>query len=118
MNFCRFISRLLAVFAIAGLVASPLVTPVAAKPLSAAEMSDMSAMSADMPCCPETQKSNDCQDCPLRAMCALGVAQAQPPVATGILAPLPAHRPLTAFDDRIADGLDGSPPDHPPRNLV
>ncbi|MCR6732578.1 MAG: hypothetical protein NVV83_00020 [Afipia sp.] len=109
---------MLAVFAIAGLVASPLVTPVAAKPLSAAVMSDMSAMSADMPCCPETQKSNDCQDCPFRVTCALGVAQAQPPVATGILAPLPVHCPLTAFDDRIADGLDGSPPDHPPRNLV
>lgn len=118
MDFCRFISRLLAIFAIAGLVASPLVTPAAAKLQSAAEMSDMSAMSADMPCCPETQKSNDCQDCPLRAMCALGVAQAQPPVATGILVRLPSHRPLTALEDRIVDGLDGSPPDHPPRNLV
>ena len=121
MDFCRFISRLLAVFAIIGLVVSPLATPAAAKLLPAAEMSDMStnmSMSADMPCCPDTQKSSDCQDCPLRAMCALGVAQAQPPVATGILAPLPSHRPLTAFDDRIADGLDGSPPDHPPRNLV
>ena len=118
MNFCQFVSRLLATLAIVGLIASPLVTPAAAKPLSASAMSDMSAMSADMSCCPETQKSNDCQDCPLRAMCALGVAQAQPPVATGILAPLPSHRPLTAFDDRIADGLDGSPPDHPPRNLL
>ncbi len=118
MNFVRFISRLLTVVAIVGLVTSPLITPAAAKLLPAAEMSDMSTMSADMPCCPDTQKSNDCQDCPLRAMCALGVAQAQPPVATGILTPLSSHRPLTAFDDQIADGLDGSPPDHPPRNLV
>jgi len=118
MNFCQFISRLLATLAIVGLIASPLVTPAAAKSLSAAEVSDMSAMSADMPCCPEAQKSNDCQDCPLRAMCTLGVAQAQPPVATGILTPLPSYRLLTALDDRIVDGLDGSPPDHPPRNLV
>lgn len=118
MNFCRFIGRLLAIFAIAGLVASPLVTPAAAKPLSAAEMSDMSAMSADMPCCPDTQKSNDCQDCPLRAMCTLSVAQAEPPSATGILAPLPIRRPFSAFDDMIADSLGGSPPDHPPRTLV
>ena len=118
MDFCRFISRLLAIFAIAGLVASPLVTPAAAKLLSAAEMSDMSAMSADMPCCPDTQKSNDCRDCPLRAMCTLTVAQAEPPMATEILAPPPTRRPFSAFNDMIADSLDGSPPDHPPRILI
>lgn len=119
MNFVRFISRLLAVFVIVGLVAAPLVTPAAAAlRLPAAEMSDMSTISADMPCCPDTQKSNDCQDCPLRAMCTLSTAQAEPPMATGISAPLPTRRPFLAFDDMIADSLDGSPPDHPPRTLV
>lgn len=118
MDGIRLISRLLAVFAIVGLVASPLVTPVAAKLSTAAEMSDMSTMSADMPCCPDTQKRNDCQDCPLRAMCTLSVAQIEPPLAAGILAPLPTRRPFSAFDDLMADSLDGSPPDHPPRTLV
>ena len=46
-------------------------------------MTDMS-MSADMPCCPDEQKSKDCQDCPLVAMCILKTAQAGP-VATAAL---------------------------------
>ena len=118
MDFYRFISRLLVVFAIIGLVVLPLATPAAAKLLQAAEMSDMStdmAMSADMPCCPDTQKSNDCKDCPLRAMCTLNVAQAEPPMAVGVVTPLPTRKLFSAFDDRIADGLDRPPPDQPPR---
>lgn len=115
MDFCRLISRLLAVFAIVGLIVSPLTTPAAAKLLSAAEMSDMSTMSADMPCCPDTQKSDDCKDCPLRAMCTLNVAQAEPPIPTGVLAPLPTRKLFSAFDDRIADSFDRPPPDQPPR---
>ncbi|EKS38599.1 hypothetical protein HMPREF9695_02439 [Afipia broomeae ATCC 49717] len=115
MDFCRLISRLLAVFAIVGLIVSPLTTPAAAKLLSAAEMSDMSTMSADMPCCPDTQKSNDCKDCPLRAMCTLNVAQAEPPMAVGVVTPLQTRKLFSAFDDRIADGFDRPPPDQPPR---
>jgi hypothetical protein len=57
MNLRRLIGRLLAVFVIVGLVAAPLVTPAAAKRLPVAEMSDMSAMSGDMPCCPGGQKN-------------------------------------------------------------
>ena len=114
MNYVR-ISRLFAVFVIVGLVAAPLVTPAAAQRLAVAEMGDMSAMSADMPCCPDTQKSNDCQDCPLPAMCTLSTAQAEPALATEISAPLPTRRPFSAFDEMIADSLDGSPPEHPPR---
>jgi hypothetical protein len=118
MDFCRFISRSLAVFAIIGLVVSPLATPAAAKPMPTAKMSDMltdMSMSADMPCCPDTQKSNDCQDCPLRAMCTLNVAQAAPPMAVGVVTPLPTRKLFSAFDDRIADSIDRPPPDQPPR---
>lgn len=92
MNFVRM-SRLLAVFVIVGIVAAPLVTQAAAKRLPVAEMGDMLAISIDMPCCPDTQ-SNDCQDCPLRVMCTLSTAQAEPALATGTSAPLPTRRPF------------------------
>src|SRR5260370_35208031 len=77
MNFGRFICRFLAIFVIAGLVSQPLVTPAGAKQRPVAEMTGMSAMSADMPCCPDEQKKNDCQECPL-PMCALMMSLAGP----------------------------------------
>lgn len=117
MHGFRLIGRLLAIFAIAGLLASPAVTAPIAKALPGLEMSDMSA-SADMPCCPDTPKSNDCQDCPLGATCAAGVAQIEPPSATGTPEPFATHRSFSVIDDLIADGVDGRPPDHPPRILV
>ncbi len=97
---------------IVGLVAAPLVTPAAAKPPAAAEMT---AMSGDMPCCPDGQKSNNCQDCPLVAMCMLTIAQAEPSPANAIQITFQTCRLSFALDDLIADGLIGSPPDHPPR---
>jgi hypothetical protein len=115
MNFYRFISHLLAVLVIAGLVAAPLVTPAAAKRLVAAEMSDMAAMSGDMPCCPDGQKNNSCQDCPLVAMCMLTIAQAEPSPTNGVQVLFQTRRLSFALDDLIADGLIGDPPDHPPR---
>jgi hypothetical protein len=118
MNFHRFIGRVLAVLVIVGLVVAPLATPVAAKPFAAAEMSDMSGMSADMPCCPDQQKSNDCQDCPLIAMCMLTIAQAEPPAANSVPARLLSRHLFVALVDAFAEGLDGPPPDHPPRALV
>jgi hypothetical protein len=118
MNVRRLIGRLLAMFVIVGLVAAPLVTPAAAKRLAAAEMSDMSAMSGDMPCCPDGQKNKGCQDCPLVAMCMLTIAQAEPSFASSVCAPLPTRTLFSAFDDLIADGLIGSPLDHPPRTSI
>jgi hypothetical protein len=118
MNFRRLIGRLLAVFVIVGLVAAPLVTPAAAKRLAIAEMADMTAMSGDMPCCPDGQKSNGCRDCPLIAMCMLTIAQAEASPVNGIQISFQAHRLLFVLDDLIADGLIGSPPDHPPRILI
>jgi hypothetical protein len=127
MNLRRLIARVLAVFVIVGLVAAPLVTPAAAKRSAVASAMDMAAMSGDMSCCSagmtdgmnccsEKQKSNDCRDCPLVAICTLIIAQAEPPSANGIPAPmLSAYSLFVAFDDLIADGLIGTPPDHPPR---
>src|ERR1700722_13530682 len=130
MNRRRLIARVLADFVIAGLVAAPLVTPAAEKRSVVASAMDMAAMSGDMPCCQavikddmnccsEQKNSNDCQDCPVMAICTLTLAQAEPPPANSIPAPLLSIRSLFfAIDDLIADGLIGSPPDHPPRISV
>ena len=115
MNLRRLIGRLLAVFVIAGLVAAPLVSPAAANRLS---VSDMAAMSGDMPCCPDGQKNKSCQDCPLVAMCMLTIVQAEPSATNGIQVSFQTRKLSFALVDLIGDGLIGAPPDHPPRILT
>jgi hypothetical protein len=115
MNLRRLIGRLLAVFVIVGLIAAPLVTPSAAKTLPVGEMSDMSAMAGDMPCCPDGQKNNSCPDCPLVATCMLTIAQVEPSPANVIKISFQTRRLSYPLVDLIADGLVGVPPDHPPR---
>ena len=61
---------------------APLVAPAAAAQGKGAGMTEMS-MSADMPCCPD-QKTMDCQDCPLMAMCVLQSAQAGAPTIAAL----------------------------------
>jgi hypothetical protein len=118
MNLLRPITRLLAALVIAGLAIAPLATPSAAKLVDRADMTGVEAMSDDMPCCPDQQKSKDCQDCPLVAMCVLKTTQAGPSPTQG----LPVRHAIRAvhslIDDEPAEGLDRPPPDHPPRNLV
>ncbi|MBX9650290.1 MAG: hypothetical protein K2X57_24915 [Xanthobacteraceae bacterium] len=118
MNVRRLIGRLLAVFVIVGLVFAPLVKPAAAQRLAVVEMSGMNAMSGDMPCCPDGQKGNNCQDCPLVAMCMLTIAQAEPNPATVTRVFFQVRRLSFALVDVTADGLIGAPPDHPPRILI
>jgi hypothetical protein len=115
MNLRRLIGRPLAVIVIVGLVAAPLVTPPAAKQSPIGEMSDMAAMSGDMPCCPDEQKNKGCQDCPLVAMCMLTIVQAEPSATNGIQVYFQTRRLSFALVDVSADGLIGVPPDHPPR---
>ena len=115
MNLRRLIGRLLAVFVIVGLVVAPLVSPVVAKRMPVGEMSDMAAMSDDMQCCPDGQKSSSCQDCPLVAMCMLTIAQVEPSPTNVIQVSFQTRRLSYALVDLIADGLVGSPPYHPPR---
>jgi hypothetical protein len=117
MGFRRFIGRLLAIFAIAGLIAAPLVSPVAAMGSSIVATSDMASMSDEMPCCPDTQKSKDCKDCPLLAICALKTFTTH--AAADAIAVRPArHHELAVHDDLMSDGVDRPPPDHPPRTPV
>lgn len=116
MVFRRLIAQLLAIFVIAGLVVAPMVAPAAGT--TAVGGATMSSMSADMPCCPDGQRSKTCMDCPLVAMCVLTTAQAGPPM----MATLPLRHAIrtthAVLDDATADGLVPSPPHQPPRNLV
>jgi hypothetical protein len=117
MDFRRFLNLALAVFVTVGLAVAPLGVPAVAAQPHVAGMMDMS-MSADMPCCPDQQKSKDCKDCPLVAMCILKTAQAGPSL-TAALPVRHAIRTAHSFlDDKPADKLDRPPPDQPPRNLV
>ncbi|OYU86649.1 MAG: hypothetical protein CFE29_28350 [Bradyrhizobiaceae bacterium PARB1] len=115
MNLRRLIGRLLAVFVIVGLTLAPLASPAAAARVTAAGMTDMSAMSADMSCCPDEQKADGCKDCPLLAMCTLTIAQAEPATTNGVEISFKTRRLLFAFANVAAPGFVGDPPDHPPR---
>jgi hypothetical protein len=124
MIFRLFIPRLLAIVIVAGLAVAPVAAPAAMlAPMTAgttdmSSVTDGSSMAADMPCCPDEQKSKTCTDCPLTAMCVLTTAQAAPP-ATSALPVRHAVRTMHALgDDVFADGLDRPPPDQPPRNLA
>jgi hypothetical protein len=118
MNLRRLIGHLLAVLVIVGLIVAPLVAPAAARPLPVGEMSDMSAMSGDMPCCPNGHQNKSCPDCPLVAMCMLIVAQVEPSPTNVVQITFQTRRFSYALVDLIGDGLVGSPPDHPPRTLI
>jgi hypothetical protein len=117
MDLRRFIGRLFAVLIVAGLALGPVTGRAAVQAASPGGPIDIS-MSANMPCCPDEQKSKDCQNCPLIAMCILTTAQAAPATA----AALPLRHPVRTThwfrDDVLAAGLDRPPPEHPPRSLV
>ena len=117
MDFRRLLNLALAIFVTVGLAVAPLGGPAVAALPHADGMADMS-MSADMPCCPDEQKSKDCQDCPLVAMCVLKTAQAGPSLASAQPVRHAIRTAHSVLDDAPADGLDRPPPDHPPRNLV
>lgn len=130
MIFRRFISSLLAIAIAAGLAVAPAATPAAMHAQTTAAMHDMTGMSdmssmaddasmaADMPCCPNEQKSAPCPDCPMTAMCMATTAQAAPPETSA----LPVRHAVRAAhalrDDVLADGLSRPPPDQPPRILA
>jgi hypothetical protein len=111
--------RLLAVFLIAGLVVAPLSARANAGASAAGtSMShDMTAMPADMPCCPDKSGPPDCDQCPLMAVCAVTTLQA--PVPAGVTEIQPTTlRMLIPGSDPEADGVGHSPPPKPPRSLV
>jgi hypothetical protein len=117
MNLRRFLNLVFAVCVTVGLALSPLATPAASAHPQMAGMTDMSA-SGDMPCCPDEQKSKNCQDCPLVAMCVLKTAQAGPSITEALPLRHAIRTTHAVRDDVVADGLDRPPPDQPPRNLA
>jgi hypothetical protein len=117
MNLRRLLNLVFAAFVTLGLALSPLATPAASAHPQMAGMTDMSA-SGDMPCCPDEQKSKNCQDCPLVAMCVLKTAQARPSTTEALPLRHAIRTTHAVRDDVVADGLDRPPPDHPPRSLA
>ena len=117
MNLRRVLRVAFAVLVTVGLTLAPLAAPAAAAQARLDGMSDMS-MSADMPCCPNDQKSNDCLDCPLVAMCVLKTTQAGPSEAVALPLRHAIRTTPSVADDMVGDGLVRPPPDQPPRTLA
>ena len=121
MKISIHLSRLLAIFLIAGLVFAPLSRPAnagkgmeMAAPMAAAEMAEMAA---DMPCCPDKSVPMDCDQCPLMALCM--VTNFHVPSPAGMIEIRPVTvRLLAPGSDPEADSLGQHPPPRPPRSLV
>jgi hypothetical protein len=124
MIFRLFITRLLAIAIVVGLAVAPVAAPVAmqasmpAGMMDMSSMADVSSMAADMPCCPDEQKSGTCTDCPVIAMCVMTTALAAPPATSAFPVRHAVHATHALRDDVFADGLSRPPPDQPPRNLA
>jgi hypothetical protein len=116
MDFRRLLNLALAVFVTVALAVAPFVAPVAvAEQMSG--MTDMS-MSADMPCCPDSEKNKGCQNCPLVAMCVLKTVQAGPPATAAVPLRHSVRTVHLVLNDAPPIGLIRPPPDQPPRKLV
>jgi hypothetical protein len=125
------LSRLLAVFLIAGLFAAPLSASLAAAGDSMAAMSmtgamDMTAemgmaaamdVTGDMPCCPVKQMPADCDKCALMAICMNQTLQALPSYVFTEIVPS-TMRILVPPSDPKMESWGYSPPPRPPRSLV
>jgi hypothetical protein len=118
MNLRRIIDLSFAVLIAVGLSVAPFTGPAAAKQMAMSGMADMPSMSEGMPCCPDTQKSRDCRDCPLVAMCVLKTVQAGPSPTEALPLRHPIRTVHSVLNDAPADGLNRPPPDQPPRNLA
>ena len=119
MDATRFLRIVLASLITLGLAVAPLVVPAAAAGHAASDrdMMQMSDMSADMPCCPDQQKQNNCQDCPLLAFCMAKVLQNEPSASGLPVIPIRSQT-LRPLDEPAIAGLMRPPPDHPPRTMV
>jgi len=120
------ICRLLAAFAVLGLLMAPFAAPARATTLprvvnmishryvSTPADSEM-AMPAGMPCCPEKAPTSDCsKDCPLSALCLSGIVFNVP---TGVALLLPVGQTSLPFpqSDTVLTSLGYGPPPKPPK---
>jgi hypothetical protein len=124
------LSRLLAVFLIAGLFAAPLSASLAAAgdSMPAMSMADMGmtgdismtgemGMTGDMPCCPDKQMPADCDKCALMAICMNKTLRALPSYAFVEIVPSRMRSVVPPSDPKM-ESLGYSPPPRPPRSLV
>jgi hypothetical protein len=119
------LSRLLAVFLIAGLFTAPLSASLAAAGDSMPAMSmtgDMGmtgemGMTGDMPCCPDKQLPADCDKCALMAICMNKTLQALPSYVVVEIVPSRIRSVVPPSDPKM-ESLGYSPPPRPPRSLV
>ena len=124
------LSRILAVFLIAGLFTAPLSASLAAVADDGASAMSMSGdmtgemgpagamdMTGDMPCCPNKQAPADCDKCALMAICMNQTLQALPSYVFAEIVPL-RMRTLVPPSDPKMESLGYSPPPRPPRSLV
>ena len=126
------LSRILAVFLIAGLFTAPLSASLAAVADDGASAMSMSGdmgmtgemgmagamdMTGDMPCCPVKQMPADCDKCALMAICMNQTLQALPSYVFAEIVPL-RMRTLVPPSDPKMESLGYSPPPRPPRSLV
>lgn len=117
MDMPRFLNFLFAALISIGLALAPLSLASAAGHAPPEAGMQMADMSADMPCCPDKQKPNDCQDCPLFAICMAKVLQDRP-AADGLPIRIAKSQILRPLDEPAVAGLTRPPPDHPPRSIV
>jgi hypothetical protein len=117
MDARRFLKFLFASLISIGLAVAPLSSTLAAGHRSSDLGVQMSDMSDDMPCCPQKQKQNDCQDCPLLAICTAKVLQNRQSAA-GLAVRQAKSRSLDPLDEPEIAGLTRPPPDQPPRTIV
>jgi hypothetical protein len=113
--------RLLAVFAIVGLVIAPLTARANAGGMASMAMASMSDdaadMADDMPCCPDKSAPADCDQCPLMALCAATTLQAPLPTGIAEIQPVTLRMLLPGSDPEV-DSVAYSPPPKPPRSQV
>jgi len=114
MNARRLLNLVFSVWVTVGLTLAPLATLAKAAQPQKAGVTDMS-MSADMPCCPDEQKSTDCQDCPLIALCVLKTAQSGRSPTEALPLRHAIRTEHSFINDTPAAELVRPPPDHPPR---
>jgi hypothetical protein len=113
--------RLLAVFAIVGLVIAPLTARANAAGMASMAMMPMSdyatGMADDMPCCPDKSAPVDCDQCPLMALCAATTLQAPLPAGVAEIRAVTLRMLLPGSDPEV-ESVGYSPPPKPPRSQV
>ena len=106
------IRHLFPIFAVVGLILTPIARPAMAL---AQDMHAAMVMPADMPCCPDQVPMPDCaKDCPFMAMCAAQFVCSVPHGA-GLVVALAFASIVVPGNDTDVAGLSQGPPPRPPK---